>query len=201
MDFPINRFAYTGAVVSCKEFGSGHINTTMKVKTDSDHTYILQRINHNVFKNPMEVMENAAAVTEHLRKKDPDPTHSLRFLQTKDGAFCYKDVSGNYWRMYEFVPGLALDVPEQPEDLYAAGLGFGNFQQMLLDFPAHTLHETIPRFHDTPNRYKLLETAIANDRAGRLEKARDLLPWVMEQKALAGTLLENKELQIGRAHV
>ena len=196
----INGFNFSGTVVSCKEFGSGHINTTMKLVTDTGRTYILQRINHHVFKNPVQVMENAAAVTSHLQKKNPDPRHTLRFLTTKAGDYCFKDPDGNYWRMYEFVPGIALDAPEKPEDLYAAGLGFGRFQQLLLDFPAHTLHETIPQFHDTPNRYTQLEEAVKADRVGRVKNVQPQLVWLMEQKPLAGTLLEDDRLPLRVTH-
>ena len=200
MDTVICGFPLPGNMISCKEFGSGHINTTLKIGTDCGRTFILQKINHHVFKDPVQVMKNATAVTVHLQKKDPDPLHTLHFIPTKEGEFCYRDEKGDYWRMYEFVPGMALDTPETPEDLYAAGLGFGRFQQMLLDFPASTLHETIPRFHDTPNRFAQLEAAVAADRVGRLANVQELLPWVMEQKPLAGVLLENHQLPLRVTH-
>lgn len=196
----INCFTFIGNVVSCKEFGSGHINTTMKIVTDTGHAYILQKINHTVFKQPVQVMENAVAVTEHLRKKDSNPRHTLRFLKTKSGDYCLQDPNGNYWRMYEFIPGLALDAPERLEDLYAAGLGFGRFQQMLLDFPVQTLHETIPHFHDTPNRYAQLEQAVQADRLNRVKEVHPQLEWLMEQKPLASSLLENKALPLRVTH-
>lgn len=167
-------------------FGSGHINSTFKVTTEGGREYVLQKINHHVFKDPEQVVGNAVAVTEHLRKKGDVALH---FLQDSEGHCCHRDKEGNFWRMYEYVPGMALDAPECPEDLYAAGLAFGHFQQNLLDFPAHTLYETIPHFHDTVDRYAQLEAAIAENRAGRLAQVQSLLPWVMEQKALAGTLL------------
>lgn len=167
-------------------FGSGHINSTFKVTTESGKEYVLQKINHHVFKNPRQVVENAVAVTSHLRNKGK---LALHLLQNREGHYCHEDQAGNYWRMYKFVPGIALDAPEKPEDLYAAGAGFGHFQQDLLDFPAHTLYETIPHFHDTVDRFAQLEAAMAADRVGRLEKVQALLPWVMEQKPLAGTLL------------
>lgn len=170
-------------------FGSGHINSTFKVTTESGMQYVLQKINHHVFKNPEQVVANAVAVTNHLRAKGDVALH---LLQDCNGRYCHIDAEGNHWRLYEYVPGIALDAPESPKDLYAAGLGFGHFQQDLLDFPADTLYETIPHFHDTLDRYAQLEAAIAADRVGRLAQVQELLPWVMEQKALAGTLLEQQ---------
>ena len=43
----------------------------------------------------------------------------------------------------------------------------GKFQNQLADYPASTLHETIARFHDTPNRYANFEKALAADALGR----------------------------------
>ena len=62
--------------------------------------------------------------------------------------------------MYDFVEGtICLQLPETDEDFYQSAVGFGTFQQLLTDFPAAKLHETIPNFHNTPDRYRaLLET-------------------------------------------
>ena len=55
--------------------------------------------------------------------------------------------------MYDFVEGtICLQLPETDEDFYQSAVGFGTFQQLLTDFPAAKLHETIPNFHNTPDR-------------------------------------------------
>lgn len=178
--------AFLGDVTfSAKPFGSGHINSTYRVKTADGQEYVLQRINHHVFPHPEDVMENSVAVTNHLRRKG---CNALCFLLTKEGSACYRDDQGNYWRMYGFIPGLALDAPEQPEDLYQAGVAFGRFQALLADFPSETLHPVIPRFHDTPHRYKQLKDAIAADKMGRVAAVQKELVWLFRQETLAGTL-------------
>lgn len=57
--------------------------------------------------------------------------------------------------MYDFVEDtICLQQPETDEDFYQSAVGFGTFQQLLAEFPAEKLHETIPNFHNTPDRYR-----------------------------------------------
>ena len=55
-------------VVSAARYGSGHINDTFKVDCASGTSYILQRINTDIF-DPDAVMSNIRRVTEHIRAK------------------------------------------------------------------------------------------------------------------------------------
>ena len=65
------------------------------------------------------------------------------------------DSEGEYWRAYVFIENtVSYDLIDNPEILYEGGLAFGRFQSMLADYPAKTLHETIPGFHDTRERFE-----------------------------------------------
>ena len=187
------QFQIQGQPVSCNEFGSGHINYTVKVITDCGKEYVLQRINKFVFKNPAQVMENAGAVTAFLRERVEDPRMALHFLSTKDGLFYYLDQDGEYWRMYDFIGGFCLDAPESEEDFYQSALAFGRFQHMLSDFPAHTLHETIPEFHNTIDRYRQLRESIEADACGRLAAVQADVDFLMEREELGCTLQRLRE--------
>ena len=51
------QFAFQGVYAGCEELKSGNINSTYHVTNEYPHReYILQRINHHVFKKPREVM-------------------------------------------------------------------------------------------------------------------------------------------------
>ena len=186
-------FRTNGAPISWQPYGSGHINQTLKVLTDTGAEYILQRINQYVFQNPKQLMENVGSVTAFLRKKDPDPRHSLHFLSTSDDRDYYVDADGEYWRMYEFVEGLSLDAPETETDLYQSGVAFGRFQMLLSDFPAQQLHETIPEFHNTVDRYRLLQESVDKDACGRLKNIGPELEFLMQHKELGCTLQYMRE--------
>lgn len=157
--------------MSAQSYGNGHINDTYLV--ESNPKYILQKINSNVFKNPPQVMDNIEKVTNHLRKKiadeggDPD-RETMLVINTKDGKNFYKTCDGEYFRMYRFVDdATSYDNAENAEMFYEAARAFGKFQKLLSDFPMEELHETIPKFHDTRNRFLNLKKAIENDVCGR----------------------------------
>lgn len=178
-------FQMEGRPVACARFGSGHINQTYMVTTALGRSYVLQHINKNVFKDPVALMENAYGVTSFIREKGE---RALCFLRTTDGRVCHQDEDGEYWRAYDFVGGLSLDAAESADDFYQSGLAFGRFQDLLSDYPAHTLHETIPNFHNTPDRFRQLKQAIRENRSGRLNTCQAELEFYLSQEALGSKL-------------
>ena len=170
MEHIYRQFQLDGLPVSCTRYGSGHINQTYLLVTSRPHLYVLQGLNTSVFKNIPGLMNNLIAVTDHLRKNTDDPRRALQLVPTLSGQPYLACENGEYWRLYEFVlDSLCLNRAETVEDLYQSGVAFGQFQNQLADFPAETLTETIPHFHDTPDRYRLFREAIAADKAGRLK--------------------------------
>lgn len=205
MQIPSQAFAFQtkGTPVSCVQYGNGHINRTLLVTTDSDSRYILQRINQYVFKQPENVVANAKAVTDFLRKKTGDPNAALRYIPAKSGVYCYRDAEGEYWRMYDFVEAFCLEAPETLEDFYESAVAFGTFQHLLSDYPVSTLYEIIPNFHNTPDRFRQLKEAIANDAAGRKDSAAQEIAFALAHEEIGGTLqrmLEAGELPLRVTH-
>lgn len=180
VELVMKHFQVEGDFVSATPFGSGHINETKLVVTresdGTEHQYVLQRINSNVFKNPAQLMENYVAVTSFIRKKieaaGGDPLREvINAIPTKDGASFVKDEDGQYWRLLVYITdSVSYDKVERPEQFYDSAVAFGNFQYMLRDYPAETLHETIVNFHNTPDRYRQLMEAVENNAAGRLSE-------------------------------
>ena len=181
-------FQMDGTPVSCREFGHGHINYTLKIDTDTGAEYVLQRINTYVFHDPVGLMANASAVTDFIRRKVADPRMALHFIPTTEGLYYYRDENNQYWRMYDFVGGFCLDLPEKEEDFYQSALAFGRFQHQLSDFPADTLVETIPEFHNTIDRYRQLRESIAADPMGRLAGVRAEVDFLLAREEAGGTL-------------
>ena len=186
----LNHFKLDGAPVSCERYGCGHINVTYLVVTETGHRYILQKINHNIFKNVPELMENISSVTEFLRKGESDPRRVLTLVPTVDGGVYLPWEDGSFWRLYEFVEGsICLQLPETPEDFYQSAVAFGQFQQQLKDFPAATLHETIPNFHNTVDRYRIFHETLAADPMGRAASVQQEIDFVLAREQEAGTLV------------
>lgn len=177
----IRNFKISGTPISCEPFGHGHINSTYKITTDTAFSYILQHINKFVFSNPPQLMENASRVTNFIRGKG---SVALHFIEELDGSYCFLDGAGEYWRCYEFVEGFSMDIAETPEDFYQSALAFGKFQDQLSDFPAETLYETIPNFHNTPDRFRQLKEAIDADSVGRLSSAKPEVDFYLANEAM-----------------
>lgn len=170
-------YDFGGSVEKTDRFGEGHINDTFRVdvrrEDGSGWRVIVQRVSPVAFKQPQQLMENIVNVTEYLgreiEKLGGDPNReTLTVIRTRDGGSCVTDSEGGVWRAFPFVEGtVCYQSAETPELFAASGRAFGRFQRLLRDYPANTLHETIPRFHDTENRLQNLKNAVAADPLGR----------------------------------
>ena len=189
MKQPTEQFNLSGEVVLCEPYGSGHINDTYRVVTDTGAQYILQRVNTHVFPDVNGLMDNIARVTSHLAAQAKNPRETMHLVPAKDGAQYYTDAEGDVWRVYDFVENsLCLQKIEVPADFFECGLAFGNFQRMMADFPAETLCETIVNFHNTPDRYNKLKRAIAADNMGRAVSVREEIAFALSFEQEAGQL-------------
>ena len=190
----VSAFDIEGKVSEYVPFGNGHINDTRLVTMDNGVQYVLQRINKNVFKRPDLLMENYVGVTKFIRKKieemGGDPLREvLNAIYTKDGKPYTIDEDGQYWRLLVYVTdSIGYDKVERPEQFYDSALSFGDFQYMLRDYPADTLHETIVNFHNTPDRYRQLMEAIENNAAGRLAEVSAEVEFAKARREFAHTL-------------
>ncbi len=163
--------------VSARSYGSGHINDTYHAhfnQAGQPLSFIIQRINHHVFKQPVELMENVERVTRHalqalLAQNHPEAhRRTLTCIPALDGRPFANDAQGNFWRVYPFIGGTrAYDELESNEQAYQIARSFGEFQNLAATLGGPRLHETIPDFHHTPRRLEALEAAIAADTCGR----------------------------------
>ncbi|MCG3149576.1 MAG: N-acetylhexosamine 1-kinase [Verrucomicrobiae bacterium] len=185
------QFALAGPLVSAEPYGSGHINDTYRVSCAGGQ-YILQRINHAVFKNPVAVMENIHRVTTHLHAKLHNGAgRALTLVPTRAGQIYFRDAAGNYWRAYLFIDRAhTYDAVERPQQAYQAARAFGRFQQQLADLPAPRLHDTIPDFHHTPKRFAALLAALGGDVAKRAALAKPEIDFALRRQALTPVLVE-----------
>ncbi len=200
-------FALDGAAVSAEPYGCGHINDTYCVCTETKR-YILQRINHNVFVDVPALMDNMARVTAFVKQQvlarggNPD-RECLQLVPTKAGE-PYLTKDGNFYRMLVFIEdSLSLQTAENPIHLYYSAVAFGRFQKMLADFPAETLREVMVRFHDTADRYRLFEEAVAADVMGRAALVQEEIAFVRARKddtAVLVNLLKEGKLPLRVTH-
>lgn len=187
----VPHFAFAGQFLQAKPYGFGHINDTyaanFRQADGGVYRTIMQRINHFVFKNPEELMANLSAVTTHLRGKilaeggNPD-RETLTLIPTQGGDTFYRTDDGYYWRAYIFIENaLTYQIPESPQHIYNAACAYGNFQQMLSDFPAAQLHETIPNFHNSASRFEDFLAAVESDPIKRSQAVQAEIDFVLQR--------------------
>ena len=213
IDEAIGQFRYEGVLIDERPYGSGHINDTylltFEIAEMGTIKVILQRMNKNIFTKPIELMENILNVTSYLRKKiienggDPD-RETLNVIRTVDNMPYFVDSEGEYWRSYKFITdATSYDQVESPEDFYQSAVAFDNFQRLLAEYPAETLHETIEGFHDTKARFQVFKKAVEDDVCGRAASVQKEIQFVLEHEHLANVfadLLEKKEIPLRVTH-
>ena len=194
----IKNFKLEGKVRGCIPYGNGHINDTFLIVTDDKKgqkcRYILQSVNNNVFKEPVQVMKNIEKVTEYLKGIVSNPREVLNLVPTYNGSSYYMDRDGYCWRIYDFVTNaICVERPDDMKDFYQCAVAFGKFQRYLTDFPADTLYETIPDFHNTPKRYNDFLNAVEKDVCSRAAGVQNEIKFLKERKDFYSILLDRLE--------
>ena len=195
------RFQIKGDMVAATPYGNGHINDTYKVtyrQTDRFVLYLFQQINRQVFKDPFSLMDNVDRVCTHLQHKyklaNDSHTDSSRcaltLIRTHDNRPCFEDSTGAVWRVYHFIEGATShNIVQNTQQAFTIANIFGEFQKLLMDLPGNRLNNTIPDFHNTPKRYKDLESSVAKDPFNRAAEAKKEIRFALEHKELAGGLI------------
>ena len=193
-------FDFGAPVVGALRYGQGHINDTFVVHTQPEDTscrrFILQRMSAAAFKRPDQLMENIMGVTEYLGREIESrggdrEREALRVIRPRNGEPYYTDSANGAWRVYPFVEDtICYQTAETPALFAASGRAFGRFQRLLQGYPAQTLHETIPHFHDTEDRLAKLKAALAADNLGRAAECRPELDFVLSREADCSVALQ-----------
>lgn len=182
------------AVTAVRPYGEGHINDTFLVETQAEGRYILQRLSTAAFAHPEKVMANVTGVTawlrEAVRRRGGDPMReTLQIIPLADGRSHTLEEDG-CWRMYAFIQGTKTFQQAESEEIFRqAGSAFGQFMRDLADYPADTLHETIPDFHHTQKRFEAFEAAVQANVAGRAARAAEEIAFVRQRGRRAGELI------------
>ncbi len=189
-------FAFAGSVNDIKICGNGHINSTFIVSTDARRRYILQILNTAIFKDPVGVMQNIEAITEHIRAGlaaagEDAERGTMRVIKTRSGELGYTDTEGRFWRAYDFVEGTVCRLTvDSPATFERVGEAFGDFQRRLADFDAARLTESIPDFHNTKKRYADFLAVVSADPVGRVASVREEIDFIVARADRASLIVD-----------
>lgn len=157
----LEQFQIEGKIHEIKAHGNGHIHGTYQaINLEKDAPdYLLQKINHQIFRDVPGMMKNIQLVTEHFKRQSLIQK-DLELVPTKKGG-AYFDHEGTYWRVFVFLDGLiSYDTLTDENLVYEGGLILGAFLNRLSDLKADLLVETIPDFHNLSSRLQQFETAL-----------------------------------------
>lgn len=189
LEYIFKKFEHKGEFDSYEELASGHINDTYLIKTKKKPFFVLQRINHGVFKDVPGLIENKVAVSRHIQDKLKDLSKKKRkrrvlaFSKTNTGASYHKDEEGNYWNLMYFIDdSVTYETVSNEEIAYEGGRLMGQFLTLTSDFDVSKLIEVIPRFHDMSFRYMEFEEALKVASEERLNNAKEQIQLVEDYK-------------------
>lgn len=197
------QFGY--AIDDCKItlLGNGLINNTYLVQT-ANKTFVLQCLNQQVFKAPLQVTHNADLISAHLKIKSDHksypltPIYQLRSIDNKN----HVKVQGQYWRSLHYIPQCyTLESITNLDQASAVASAFAQFTAAFSDFDSENLAEIIVNFHDLSMRIKQFQQALANAADTLLIAAQTSINFVQSQQDFIDSIAEiTKDLPLRVTH-
>jgi thiamine kinase-like enzyme len=181
---------------------NGLINKTWLVK-NGHKNYILQKVNHHIFKTPEAIASNVRKIADYLKLHNPDylfvaPEKTIHNTEMK-----FIEGEG-YYRLLPFVEdSKTINTVQNAGQAYEAAKMFGEFTMLLSNFPTEQLQITLPDFHDLSLRYKQFCDALKNGDAARIKQSAILISFIENNKnivKLYEAILENKAFKIRVTH-
>lgn len=198
LDSVVKEFRFGGNIAAISRLGSGHINDSYLINTlpENGDDYVLQRINHHVFKDIEGLTSNILKVTRHLKQKlscssaDYGYFQVIQMIPTLRGEFFHHDPEGNFWRLYTCIKGShSYDIVENPKLAYEGGKATGIFQYLTSDMDAASLVETIPDFHHIAARLIRFRDAVNRDPEKRVDEIRKEISFLEDRADEMHTIL------------
>lgn len=166
---------------SIQPFGNGLINETWRIKNSQDD-YILQKINHAIFKNPGSIAANIRKLADYLSITDPGFLFTVPLKTKNNEEMAYISGKG-YFRLTRYVKGShTINEAKKPMQAFEAARKFGEFSKKLSGFPVEQLEITLPDFHNLSLRYEQFINALDGGDKKRLQQSRELISFIQANK-------------------
>lgn len=166
-----------------KPLGQGLINQTFLVENVDNNTdksangcFVLQCLNHLVFTQPQNIVDNNILISEHLTQLGRE--YPLAIMMPKaslSGEFLVV-INGEYWRALSYVDNcISPQTIDDNAQAQQAAQTFAQFSKALASLSATSLKPVIDKFHDLPDRLLKFSNAISNADSTRLSHAQSLI--------------------------
>jgi hypothetical protein len=200
----VNNFFPEETIFEVKPFGHGHINDTYKLTLANEKGhFILQRINTDVFRNPLGIAQTHLKLQQIIGSGEQEYSIA-RILPTKTQGILYTDKVGNAWRMTNFISdSYTIEVVKHGWEAYQAGLAFGWFVKVCSKLDASDFPEAIKDFHKLSFRLQQLDQAISENKSGRLDSVLYLVEFYKKREdslMVIEKLVETGEIPLRIVH-
>ncbi len=177
---------------SVKPFGNGLINHTWKI-ISAGREFLLQKINQNIFKRPVNIMENCSQLSDYFKTNHPDYLFVAPLINFKHRNYVV-DEENNYFRLFPFVKNsYTCNSVSKPGQAYEAAKQFGKFTSLLSRFNASRLHITVPDFHNLTLRLDQFKVSVQTGNKNRIEETGEGIDFLIKHESLAGTFEKIKK--------
>jgi Ser/Thr protein kinase RdoA (MazF antagonist) len=196
-----------------EKHGSGIIHDTYLVKLSSQAgSFILQRINTKVFKQPELIMHNMRLLCEHIhdlkrsdgRRVDSD-WQMLHIISTRDSRDFFIDPEGDFWRALSFIRDAhPLEKIASLDNAREVGRALGIFHHQTSTLAPDLLHDTLPGFHNIENYLSQYDLVLSSEISEDLTEPDKYCRQFVEDRRSWAPVLENgreqKKLQMRIIH-
>jgi Ser/Thr protein kinase RdoA (MazF antagonist) len=170
---------YGWKVNSYAPIHQGLINSTYSIQTNKG-AYILQSINHSIFKNPSAIDDNINAISSYLQKNNP--SYLFTHLVPTIAGNTLLQWEGGYYRAFHKIEGYALSVLDDENQVEQAAMQFAGFTSALKNFEASQLKDTLLDFHNLNLRYHQFSEAIVKGNAQRIAETKEAISFLAAHK-------------------
>jgi len=203
----LQEFDVAGEFVDIVSDSRGFINDTSIVTLrDAGRLtrYVLQRVNHHVFRYPEDVMRNLRIITDHLARRLERAAEELkgdrfefaRIVCVRDGRDFFRDEDGNVWRLMTYIEGAkSYENVQGPWHAEACGRALGRFLRLMSDLDTSQVRATIPGYHQTSTYLRQF------DEAPKTELPSDLAAFVEDRRQEALELEEARASGVLKARL
>jgi len=140
--------------------GQGNINDTYLIRCGTK-SFVLQKINDQVFPNPLILIKNLQLFSHHLLSLSPTSPQRWEdavLIPTLDGSLSVNDDQGAVWRALSYIKNSVCH--SHAETLLQAeqtGWALGHFHKRLDTLETSTMEMSLPGFHDLEKYLKQYE--------------------------------------------
>ena len=175
--------------VELTPLSGGLINDTYCV-AGGGGSWILQRLNPDVFPDPSGIMGNLRLLLDHANREFPKASGlTLPAIRpTLAGSDFLVDAGGVLWRGLALIPDARnIRSIRQREEAKEVGRALGWFHRLTESLPCDALKDTFPGFHVTPRYLELCDAALERC-SPELEVEARHMDFIAARRAAAGCL-------------